>query len=231
MKYFINFLNKFNNIFTQILNLFKALYPKLLIQKIKNFFSNIWESFLEKIQRFISEENYAQSQLEKLINGIFNATTISLFIALTTFGYIFYQLDQRAFFEGKFGLNELKKLVAIRKPAYTGFEEKEFYIPDLFVPVILKNRPDITRLYLDIKIRASNKYIKIYFCEDNFSKLDVLIDRYTTTLAPVIPMFPLTDEGKEILKDKIIRETNKLLKELKIEGEIEEVTIQDILAA
>jgi hypothetical protein len=97
--------------------------------------------------------------------------------------------------------------------------------------VIIKNRPDITRVYLDIKLRASNKLIKLFFVENNWVNTDLLVDRFLTTLGPIIATFPLTDEGKKILKEKIKFESDQLLKELKIKGEIEEVIIQGIFAA
>ena len=231
MNFLINFLNKFNNEIGKFLPLIKIPYPKSLFQKIKNFYSALWDSFLKKIQRFITEDNYAKNIFEDLINKIFSGVTITLFVIISVLGFFYYQLDQRAFFEGKFSMSELQNILAQRKPAFTTIEEREFYVPDVLVPVILKNRPDITRIYLDIKLRASNKLITLYFTENNFKNLDKLIDRYISTLSPIIPVFPLTNEGKDILRKKIKAETDILLKQLKIEGEIEEVIIQDILAA
>lgn len=231
MNSFINFLNKFNNEIGKYLPKIKIPYPKNLFQKIKNFYSGLWESFLEKIQRFITEDNYAKNLIEDFINKIFSGVTITLAIIIFVLGFFYYQLDQRAFFEGKFSMDELQKIIGQRKPAFSTFQEREFYVPDVLVPVIIKDRPHITRLYLDIKLRASNKLIKLYFAENNFKNLDKLIDRYISTLSPIIPVFPLTNEGKDILRKKIKTETDLLLKQLKIEGEIEEVIIQDILAA
>lgn len=231
MNSFINFLNKFNNQIAKILPKIKIPLPNTLIQKIKNFFNNLYQSFLEKIRRFITEDNYAKNLLEGFINKAFSGFTLSLLIIVSVLGFLYYQLDQRAFFEGKFSMDELQKIIAIRSPAVLSIEEREFYVPDVLVPVILKNQPDITRLYLDIKLRASNKFIKLYFTENYSENLNQLIDRYISTLSPIIPVFPLTDEGKNILKKKIKLETDLFLKELKIEGEIEEVIIQDILAA
>lgn len=231
MKFLINFLNKFNEVFGKILERVKTLYPKDKFLRIREFFSKHYQSFLVKIKRFIEEEDYAKNLFEELINKVFNSITISIFIVVSVLGFLFYQLDQRAFFEGKFSINQLESLISIKKPKFINLEEREFFVPDVFLPVILKNRPDITRIYLDLKLRASNRLIKIYFTEANFVNMDKLIDHYISTLSPVIPVFPLTDEGKEILKKKIKQETDDFLKKLKIEGEIEEVIIQDILAA
>lgn len=231
MKSLINFLNKFNEVFENIISSIKIPYPKSLILRINNFFSEVYQSFLKKVRRFIEKKDSAKNLFEDLINKIFNWITISIFITIAVVSFLIYQLDQRAFFEGKFSIAQLESLVWSKKPKFTSFEEREFFIPDVFVPVILKNRPDITRIYLDIKLRSSNKFIKIYFTENNFINMDKLVDRYLSTLGPIIPIFPLTDEGKNILKNKIKLETNELLKQLRIEGEIEEVIIQDILAA
>ncbi len=231
MDFFISFLNKFNSSVGKFIKDFKIPYPKTLIQKIKAFFSALWQPILGKIHKFVSEEKYAIKLVEDLINKIFNAFTISLMILASFFGFVVYKLDQQAFFEDKFNLNKLENLLALRKPAFTEFEDREFYVPDVFVPVIIINRPDITRVYLDIKLRVSNKLIKIFFTENNWVNSDLLVDRLLTTLGPIIANFPLTDEGKKILKDKIKFECDQLLKELKIEGEVEEVIIQGIFAA
>ncbi len=231
MNSFINFLNKFNDQIAKILPTIKIPLLKTIIQKIKNLFDNLYKSFLGRIRRFITEDNYAKNLFEDFINKVFSGLTLSLLIILSVLGFFYYQLDQRAFFEKKFSINELQKIVALRSPAVLSLEEREFYVPDVLVPVILKNQPDITRLYLDIKLRASNKFIKLYFTKNFYENLNQLIDRYISTLSPMIPVFPLTDEGKNILRKKIKLETNLLLKELKIDGEIEEVIIQDILAA
>lgn len=233
MDFFVNFLNKFNSSVGKYFKDFKIQipYPKTLVQKIKAFFSALWQPILGKIHKFVSEESYAINFFEGLINKIFNAFTISLLIIASFFGFVVYKLDQQAFFEDKFNLKKLENLLALRKPAFTEFEDREFYVPDVYVPVIIVNRPDISRVYLDIKLRGSNKLIKIFFVENNWVNSDLIVDRLLTTLGPIIATFPLTEEGKKILKDKIKFECDQLLKDLKIEGEIDEVIIQGIFAA
>jgi hypothetical protein len=233
MDFFVNFLNKFNASVGKYFKDFKFQipYPKTLVQKIKAFFSALWQPILAKIHRFVSEEKYATNLFEDLIHKIFNAFTLSLLIIGSFVGFVIYKLDQKAFFQETFNLKKLENLLALRKPAFTEFDEREFYVPDVFVPVIIKNRPDITRVYLDIKLRASNKLIKLFFVENNWVNTDLLVDRLLTTLGPIIATFPLTDEGKKILKNKIKFECDQLLKDLKIEGNIEEVIIQGIFAA
>ena len=46
----------------------------------------------------------------------------------------------------------------------------------------------------------------------------------------VHPEFTLTAEGKKIIEDKILKETNIFIKKYKVTGEIEEVLISNILA-
>ncbi len=231
MDFFISFLNKFNAAVGKFISEFEIPYPKSLTKKIRGFFKAKWDIFLQKIHRFITEEKYASEKFENLINKIFSPITITLLIIVSITAFFIYQLDQRAFFEGKFSLQKLENILAIRKPAFLGYEDREFYIPDVYIPVIIKDRPDITRVYLDIKLRASNKLIKIFFTENNWLKTDLITDRLLRTISPILATFPFTEEGKKIIKNKIKYECDQLLKELKIEGEIEEVIIQDILAA
>jgi flagellar basal body-associated protein FliL len=49
-------------------------------------------------------------------------------------------------------------------------------------------------------------------------------------LEPILPSLPLDDEGKEIIRQKLINEINQFLKKHNIEGHVEEVRITYILA-
>ena len=54
-------------------------------------------------------------------------------------------------------------------------------------------------------------------------------DRLNSSLQAVVPNFPLEPEGKKIIKEKIRREVNHLIEDLKIEGRVDEVFIHSIL--
>ena len=79
---------------------------------------------------------------------------------------------------------------------------------------------------MDFTLVASNRYIKEYFYEN----IHLVKDRLNSSVHPIIPEFPLEQEGKQIIKDKIRLEVNKLIKDLRIKGHIDKVHIHSILA-
>ena len=50
------------------------------------------------------------------------------------------------------------------------------------------------------------------------------------SVEPIVPSFPLEEEGKRIIKLKLKEEINNLVKKLKIQGSISKVYIDNVLA-
>ena len=82
---------------------------------------------------------------------------------------------------------------------------------------------------MDFTIVASNRYIKSYFWDNRNNHL--ILDRLNSRIRPMEILFPLESEGKIVIRDKVREEINILIKELGIDGEIEDVYIHNIIGA
>jgi len=112
-----------------------------------------------------------------------------------------------------------------RRPAYWNSRKKQFQVSHVTLPVYIETNSNIKSLVIDFTIEASNRYIREYFVKHEH----LIKDRLNKTIEPVIPDFPLTLEGKIIIKTKIKKEIDKLLKDLNIEGEIKKITFHHII--
>ncbi|MCF8058627.1 MAG: flagellar basal body-associated FliL family protein [Bacteriovoracaceae bacterium] len=122
---------------------------------------------------------------------------------------------------------EVDKATAIsRRPAYFKRTEKQFKVSNVVLPAYVKSNGAVRKLVIDFTFESSNKYIKEYLWQNTNYIHDVL----NSKIEPISIEFPLEEEGKIIVKEKILREMNDLLKRLKIKGEIKEVYIDSMIA-
>lgn len=112
------------------------------------------------------------------------------------------------------------------RPKYYKRNEKELLIANVVVPSYIEGSTSLKKLNVDFTIISSNRYIREYFYDNSY----LIEDVFNTRIEPMIPGFPLGDEGKLILKEKIKIELDALLKRMKIEGQIDQVYISSILA-
>ncbi len=103
--------------------------------------------------------------------------------------------------------------------------EKHLNVDGVTVPIYVGTGNAPKTLILDFTLLMSNRYLKSYFYENDY----LLKDRLNTHFEPVVPTLPLEDEGKRIIKEKIIKELNILIKDLKIKGEVEDVYFHTII--
>jgi hypothetical protein len=111
-----------------------------------------------------------------------------------------------------------------RRPTYFKKEEKQFKITSVFLPIYLESNNAMKRLEIDFTIQASNKYIRAYFNKNHYLVRDAL----NTEINPISVDFPLKQEGKVVIKEKIKKELNILLDKIDIQGEVTEVYIHSI---
>ena len=104
---------------------------------------------------------------------------------------------------------------------------KQLNVYEVTMPIYIDSINSVRTLLIDLTLTTSNRYAREYLDKHSF----LIKDRLNNTIHPIIPDFPLTKEGKTIIKEKVIYEINQLLNEKKIEGEIKEVNFQMIIAA
>lgn len=112
------------------------------------------------------------------------------------------------------------------RPHYYKDNEKQFTVLNVQMPIYVGGVNDIKSLRVDLTITPSNRYIREYFFDNEY----LVQDKLNSSIRPIVPEFPLEEEGKRILKEKVRQEVNELLKELEIKGEIKEVHIKSMLA-
>ncbi len=112
-----------------------------------------------------------------------------------------------------------------KRPVYYKRQERELRVRNVNFPVYAGRSP-ASKLVIDFTFVSSNRYIKEYFYEN----IHLLKDKLNTSVEQILPDFPLEDDGKRVIKEKIKKEMQVLLDDLKIEGSIEEVHIHSIMA-
>lgn len=113
------------------------------------------------------------------------------------------------------------------RPKYYKRSERELLVSNVVVPSYIEGKTSLRKLQIDFTIISSNRYIREYLFDNTY----LLEDMLNSKIEPIIPGFPLSDEGKLILKEKIKAELNELLLKMKIKGSIEQIYISSILAA
>jgi hypothetical protein len=116
----------------------------------------------------------------------------------------------------------------IERTSYFKREKKQFTIRDIDLPIYVESVNSIKMLTLDFTIEGDNKYIAAFFKGSRNENL--IKNQLIGSVHPIVPTFPLGEEGKRILKHKLKKEMNALIKKLDIKGYISNVYINNILA-
>ena len=112
------------------------------------------------------------------------------------------------------------------RPDYYKLDEKSHTLLNMQVPINLGGSTALRSMLIDFTFVSSNQYTKNFLFQNEY----MVQDRLNSMIDPIDAEFILEDEGKNVLKEKIKYELNLLIKDLKIEGSVEEVHIHSILA-
>lgn len=115
----------------------------------------------------------------------------------------------------------------IERPEYQAYEKRTLKVFNVKVPIFQESISAIRSVTIDFTVRTDTRFSKQYLEEYEYK----LKDYFFLTVEPVVSEFPLEEEGKSILKDKIQRELNNFLKVHGVEGEVVEVKIIFIIAS
>lgn len=116
--------------------------------------------------------------------------------------------------------------VAYERPAYYKKQTKFFTITSLRLPVYVAKVNEIRSVDLDFTATVTNRYSRIFLEKNEFQLRDHLI----LQLEPSVASFPLKEEGKVIIREKLLSEINDFLRLNEIEGEVTEIKITYVLA-
>lgn len=116
--------------------------------------------------------------------------------------------------------------VPYERPEYYKKQTKFFEITSLRLPVYAAGVNELKSVDVDFIATLTNRSSKQYLEKNEFRLRDHLI----LQIEPSVATFPLTEEGREIIRRKILIEINDFLKANEIQGEVTELKITYVLA-
>lgn len=112
------------------------------------------------------------------------------------------------------------------RPEYYKKQERHFTISNLKLPLYEGDLDSLRTVDIDFNATLSNRNSRLFLEKNEFNLRDHLV----LTIEPSIADFPMKEEGKDIIRDKISKEINLFLKAHQIEGEVLEMKLTYILA-
>lgn len=112
------------------------------------------------------------------------------------------------------------------RPDYYKQQNRSLAVNALRLPVYFGNISQLRTIDVDFNAILSNRMARMKLEKLEFQLRDHLI----LQVEPMSADFPLAEEGKDILRDKILREVNDFMQANQIEGEVQEVKLTYILA-
>lgn len=116
--------------------------------------------------------------------------------------------------------------VPYERPQYYKKQTRHFEITNLRLPVYIAQVNEIRSVDIDFTATLSNRNSRMFLEKKEFQLRDHLI----LQIEPSVASFPLEEEGKEIIKRKLLIEINDFLKLHEVEGEVTELKITYVLA-
>jgi len=116
--------------------------------------------------------------------------------------------------------------VQYERPEYYKKQTKHFELTNLRLPVYVPKVNEIQSVDIDFTATMTNRNSRVFLEKHEFHLRDHLI----LEMEPSIASFPLEEEGKEIIRRKILSEINYFLKQSNVDGEVLELKITYVLA-
>ena len=116
--------------------------------------------------------------------------------------------------------------VSYDRPDYYKKDQKHFTVSNFRLPVYLPNVNELRSVDIDFTATMTTRESRMYLEKTELQLRDYLIHE----IEPSIAQFPLSDEGKEIIRKKIESELNNFLIAHKVQGQVESVKVTYILA-
>lgn len=116
--------------------------------------------------------------------------------------------------------------VIYERPEYYKKETKHLDLTNLKLPVFFANLNELRTIDIDFNLTLSNRMSRMQLAKLEFQLRDHLI----LNVEPMQASFPLLEEGKNILREKLLVEINQFMKNREIDGEVVELKLIYILA-
>ncbi|MBA2406138.1 MAG: hypothetical protein H0V66_15290 [Bdellovibrionales bacterium] len=116
--------------------------------------------------------------------------------------------------------------VTYDRPDYYKKQSRHLEISSLRLPVYIADVNELRTIDVDFSATMSNRFSRMKLEKMEFQLRDHLI----LNVEPMVAAFPLEEEGKEILREKLTMEIHDFMFENKIEGEVKDLKLIYILA-
>lgn len=116
--------------------------------------------------------------------------------------------------------------VIYERPNYYKKEARHLELNNVRLPVFFPNLNELSAVDVDFIATLSNRQSRMQLYRLEFQLRDHLI----LNVEPMVASFPIVEEGKEILRQKLLSELNDFLKSHNIEGYVQELKITYVLA-
>jgi hypothetical protein len=116
--------------------------------------------------------------------------------------------------------------ISYQRPAYYKKQDRHLELSNLKLPVFFADINEVKSISIDFMATLTNRMSKM-----QLQKLEVqLRDHFVLNIEPIVPSFPLEEEGKIIIREKLISEINIFMREWEIEGEVSDLKFTYVLA-
>jgi flagellar basal body-associated protein FliL len=248
-RFFKKFLRRISLLGVWLISFFKKL-PRLLLETSKTLAIKLfarakemdlgakWVSFVQELKGRSQKESPAKTfflfpfrMFGKWLQGLtpVQATLLMSLTAgsiLASLGIFFSGKKIADFYSetGRFPASE--ESLAYDRPDYYKKERRHATFSNLRLPVYFAEINEVKNVDIDFTITLSNRNTRIFVEKNDFQLRDHLI----LQIEPSVAAFPLEDEGKEIIKKKLLLEINDFLRQHELEGTAEEINLTYILA-
>jgi hypothetical protein len=212
-----NFMQKVQEEKAEKIKLLKKSNPSLA-KKPKGFFSDIgllFDAFVESLSKI--------SPLKFATMGF-----LFLILLINSFHFLSSSSDLVTTIKEENSAN-LRRAIASTVddiPSYYNDLARLSSIKGLKIPAYTSNINKIKSLEVDTQILFYNRAGKQFFDESQI----IFLDHLEMTLEPIQPSFPLSPEGKMVIKEKIKNEINSVLRQEGIKSHVENVFFTNIFA-
>ncbi len=207
-----------------------------------NFKSVLQETYARAKARYLEQSSIPSSKLKRIFlfpalmvaqwfQGL--SATQALLLVCFTFASVFAVIGigfsgQKLLAEKSQGRTpaSVEEEVSYERPVYYKKETRHVEVTNFRLPVHFANVNEVRSVDIDFTSTLSNRYARNFLEKHEFQLRDHLV----LHVEPSVATFPLEDEGKEIIRRKLLSEVNEFLKLRGIEGEVEELKITYVLA-
>lgn len=224
-SHFMAFLRRIGNFFYRHFLLLKALLYKVIRYPYRETFTSkmpsSFKEFLTLIIKWIflklSSIKPERIAISFILFGIFATGAVGV-----------YSNSKKIYEQTEVTRNPASAEVEIYKEQspYYLLEKKMAVIEAFKVPTLVKNIHSIQNITMDFNVISSNRFIALYLR----SHVDELKDFLVLGFEPIDSSFAMNEEGKNIIKEKIMTLIMEFLRDKEIEGSIDDVQITYLIA-